>query len=88
VRAGWAPYRQFTRAAHQTCLAHLLRRASVLHHNHPHTRLPGTVHALLRQALALRDRHHAGTVSAHGLAVARGHLIAAVRTVLVSVFAR
>ena len=26
VRDGWAPYRQFTAAAHQTCLAHLLRR--------------------------------------------------------------
>ena len=27
VRDGWAPYRHFTAAAHQTCLAHLLRRA-------------------------------------------------------------
>jgi transposase len=82
VRDGRAPYRQFTRAAHQTCLAHLLRRAGLLHHDHPHTRLPGTVHVLLRQALALRGRHHAGTVSTHGLAVARGRLIAALGTVL------
>ena len=29
VRDGWAPYRRFTAAAHQTCLAHLLRRLSV-----------------------------------------------------------
>ena len=26
IRDGWAPYRRFTRATHQTCLAHLLRR--------------------------------------------------------------
>lgn len=82
VRDGWAPYRQFTRAAHQTCLAHLLRRASLLRHDHPHTRLPGAVHGLLRQALALRDRHQGGRVSRHGLAVARGRLIAALGTVL------
>jgi transposase len=82
VRDGWAPYRQFTHAAHQTCLAHLLRRARLLHQDHPHARLPSAVHDLLRQALALRDRHHAGTVSAHGLAVARGRLIAALGTVL------
>ena len=30
VRDGWAPYRRFTDAAHQTCLAHLLRRATRL----------------------------------------------------------
>src|SRR4051794_4434107 len=26
VRDGWAPYRQFEQAAHQTCLAHLIPR--------------------------------------------------------------
>lgn len=82
VREGWAPYRQFTHAAHQTCLAHLLRRARLLRQDHPHTRLPGAVHALLRQALVLRDRYHAGTVSAHGVAVARGRLIGALGTIL------
>jgi hypothetical protein len=25
LRDGWAPYRQFTQADHQTCLGHLLR---------------------------------------------------------------
>jgi transposase len=29
-RDGWAPYRQFTMASHQTCLAHLLRRCREL----------------------------------------------------------
>ena len=29
-RDGWAPYRRFAHAQHQTCLAHLLRRAREL----------------------------------------------------------
>ena len=82
VRDGWAPYRTFTRAAHQTCVAHWLRRCRLLRQDHPRTRLPDAVHTVLHQALALRDRYHAGTVSPHGLAVARGHLIAALGAVL------
>jgi len=76
VRDGWAPYRQFTAAAHQTCLAHLLRRCRLMAEDHPHTRFPTDVQAILRQALAVRDRYQAGAISAQGLAVARGHLIA------------
>ena len=30
VRDGWAPYRSFTKATHQTCCAHLLRRCDEL----------------------------------------------------------
>jgi transposase len=36
VRDGWAPYRQFTAATHQTCLAHLLRRCRLVAADHPH----------------------------------------------------
>ena len=75
VRDGWAPYRRFTAAAHQTCLAHLLRRCRLVAADHPRTTFARDVQAILKQGLALRDRHHAGVVSAHGLAVARGHLI-------------
>lgn len=75
VRDGWAPYRQFTAAAHQTCLAHLLRRCRLVAADHPHTTFATDVQAILQQALAVRDRHHAGVVSAHGLAVVRGQLI-------------
>lgn len=75
VRDGWAPYRQFTAAAHQTCLAHLLRRCRLLTADHPHSAFGADVQAILQQALAVRDRYQAGTISAHGLAVARGHLI-------------
>ena len=34
-RDGWQSYRQFTHAAHQTCLAHLLRRCRVLLLDYP-----------------------------------------------------
>jgi transposase len=76
VRDGWAPYRQFTAAAHQTCLAHLLRRCRLVAADHPHATFATDVQAILQQALAVRDRHQSGVVSAQGLAVARGHLIA------------
>ena len=75
VRDGWAPYRRFTAAAHHTCLAHLLRRCRLVAADHPRTTVATDVQALLPQGLAVRDRHRAGGVSAHGLAVARGHLI-------------
>ncbi len=76
VRDGWAPYRQFAEAAHQTCLAHLLRRCRLLRTDYPRARFVADVQGVLQNALALRDRSRAGTISAHGLAVARGHLIA------------
>jgi transposase len=75
VRDGWAPYRRFTHAVHQTCLAHLLRRCRLLQTDHPRARFVHAVRTMLQHALALRDRHHAGRVTAHGLAVARGHLV-------------
>jgi len=69
---GWHSYRYFTAAAHQTCLAHLLRRCRTLLLDHPGQRFVGAVKQILQAALATRDAAHAGTVSAHGLAVARG----------------
>ena len=72
-RDGWQSYRQFTHAAHQTCLAHLLRRCRVLLLDYPAHPFVAAVKAILQAALATRDRYHAGGVSEHGLAVARGH---------------
>ncbi len=73
-RDGWAPYRQFTAAFHQTCLAHLLRRCRTLRGDHPRARFPARVARILHHALAVRDRQAAGTISTHGVDVARGHL--------------
>lgn len=74
-RDGWAPYRQFTDAAHQTCLNHLVSRARQLREDHPRALLPGQVQEVLQDALEVRDRRAAGTISVHGAAVARGRLI-------------
>ena len=76
VRDGWAPYRQFTDALHQTCLAHLLRRCRTLRADHPRSPWAAGVQEVLTDALALRDRRDAHAISDHGLAVARGHLLA------------
>ena len=82
VRDGWAPYRQFADAAHQTCLGHLQRRARELRTDHPRARLPGQVQEILHDALVVRDRHAAGEISAHGVAIARGRLTNRLSTVL------
>ena len=76
VRDGWAPYRRFTEALHQTCLAHLLRRTRHLQDDHPRSRWVVRVKAVLQAALELRDRRDAGGLSDHGLATARGRLLA------------
>jgi transposase len=72
-RDGWAPYRQFAHAAHQTCLAQLLRRCRTMMLDHPSHPFAPRMQALLQAALGTRDRQRAGHVSDHGLAVARGH---------------
>jgi transposase len=74
VRDGWAPYRRFQQAAHQTCLAHLLRRARELASDHPRAAWPARVHDVLRDALEVRDRRDAGEITTHGAAIARGRL--------------
>ena len=80
VRDGWAPYRRFTAAAHQPCLAHVLRRCRLVAADHPRTTFATEVQAIVQQGLALRDRYHAGAMSTHGLAVARGYLITRLAT--------
>ena len=82
VRDGWAPYRKFPEAAHQTCLTHLIRRARELREDHPRARLPGQIQQVLQDALDVRDRHTAGMISTHGVAVARGRLITRLSTLL------
>lgn len=75
---GWAPYRRFTSATHQTCLAHLLRRCREMLETakRGEVRFPHRVQAILQAALAVRDRREAGTISPHGVRVAKGQLAA------------
>ena len=82
VRDGWAPYRHFTAAAHQSCLAHLLRRARDLARDHPRAPFAARVTITLQQALGIRDRRVAGVISPHGAAVARGHVLTHLFTAL------
>ena len=70
VRDGWAPYRCFEDALHQTCLAHLLRRCRELREDHPHDPWAAHVQDVLQAALDLRDRRDGGGLTDHGLASA------------------
>jgi hypothetical protein len=72
-RDGWAPYRRFTQARHQTCLAHLLRRANELiaESRAGQARVPHQVKALLLDALALREarREHDDVIEGHAVEI-------------------
>jgi transposase len=84
VRDGWAVYRRFTQAVHQTCVAHLLRRCrEMLEVARPgEAKLPRTVKEILQAGLQLRDRRDQGQIGAQGLAIARGRLEAHLDRVL------
>jgi transposase len=57
VRDGWAPYRRFDNATHQSCLAHLLRRCDELIADLPvwAQDTPRKVREILTEALIARD---------------------------------
>jgi transposase len=57
VRDGWGPYRQYTQARHQSCLAHVLRRCHEMQQDLPAwaRSTPRRVAGLLSEALAARD---------------------------------
>jgi transposase len=75
-RDGWAPYRGFKKAGHQSCIAHLVTRCLEILSTATGgaVRIPRAVLRLLREALALRDRRDEGKISPHGFAVAKGRL--------------
>jgi transposase len=75
VRDGWSPYRRFERAGFQTCVAHILRRCRHLVRDHHEHRFAPALATLVQQGLAVRERWRAGTMSAQGVAVARGQLV-------------
>jgi transposase len=57
VRDGWAPYRQYTQATHQSCLAHVTRRCDELIEDLPAWArgTPREVRDILGQALDAKD---------------------------------
>ena len=74
---GWAPYRGFEHAQIQTCLAHLLRRSKELREAPPTAACAAYFEktaAVLQEALSLRNRRNAGTISGRGLRIAKGKL--------------
>lgn len=75
---GWAPYRRFKNATHQTCLAHLLRRCGEMLETAQAgaARFPKQVREILKAALVVRDRRDAGKISPRGVRIARGRLAA------------
>ena len=81
---GWAPYRRFTHATRQTCLAHLLRRCRDLQEvaTGSAAQFPTEVRALLQVALSVRDRRDAEQISPRGVRIARGFLQARLRRLL------
>jgi transposase len=79
-RDGWAPYRQFTKASHQTCLAHLLRRCAELLDDaeRGQAKTPHAVRRILQAALAARDARDDGQLDAVGAVAQAERLGAAV----------
>jgi transposase len=68
-RDGWAPYRRFEHAWHQTCCAHLLRRCSEMIADSigGQARVPRTLRGILKDGLALRDARDRGELDDPGL---------------------
>jgi transposase len=75
VHDGLRLYYKFLKAAHQSCLFHLIHRCKKMAEASPRTsRFPLAVKQLLEQALALRDRYREKQISLHGLWTATGRL--------------
>ena len=66
-RDGWAPYRRFTHARHQTCHAHLLRRTGELIADSVagRARVPHGARRILKDALVLRDQRDTDVIDAN-----------------------
>lgn len=82
---GWAPYRGFTKAERQLCLAHLLRRCKELLEAPPTAECANyfeQIKAVLKEALALRDRRDEGTITPHGLRSRKGKIEASMDRLL------
>ena len=79
LRDGWAPYRRFEQATHQSCIGgHLIRRCKQILQTAKQgaARLPHAVLRILQRSLRLRDHWLDCPPSAHGRAVHVGILAA------------
>ena len=76
IHDGWAVYYKFLKAAHQSCVAHLIRRCRdmVAVATPAAARFPLAVKQLLEEGLALRDRYLDQKISLRGLWTATGRL--------------
>ncbi len=82
---GWAPYRRFTKAQRQLCLAHLLRRCKELLEAPPTAECANffeQIKVVLKEALALRDRRDEGTITPHGFRSRKGKIEASMDRLL------
>ncbi len=82
---GWAPYRGFTQAERQLCLAHLLRRCKELLEAPPTAACASffeQIKEVLKEALALRDRRDEGTITPHGFRSSKGKIEASMDRLL------
>ena len=79
LRDGWAPYRRFEHATHQSCIGgHLIRRCKQILQTAKQgsARLPHAVLRILQRSLRLRDHWRERPPSSHGRAVHVGILAA------------
>jgi transposase len=75
IHDGLRLYYKFLKAAHQSCLFHLIYRCKKMAEASPRTSsFPLAVKQLLDQALALRDRYRKNEISLHGMWTATGRL--------------
>jgi len=76
IHDGWRIYYKFLKAAHQSCVAHLIRRCQDMAEvaTPVAASFPRAVKALLEQGLSLRDRYLEQKISLHGLWTATGRL--------------
>jgi transposase len=79
LRDGWAPYRRFEQATHQSCIGgHLIRRCKLILQTAKQgtARLPHAVLRILKRSLRLRDHWIHNPPSPHGRTVHVGRLAA------------
>jgi len=75
IHDGLRLYYKFLKAAHQSCLFHVIHRCKKMAEASPRTSgFPTAVKQLLEQALALRDRYREKKISLHGMWTATGRL--------------